>query len=102
MTVRLLLDEHFSDVIAVALRDRGYDVRSVVADPDLRGASDAQVFAAAAAERSRIVTKNVKDFRPLLLAALEAEYPVAPLLLAPSRRFPRARGDRGAEHSTYW
>lgn len=96
MTTRLLLDEHYSEAIAVALRDLGHDVVSVVAHADLRGANDPDVFRHAAEAGRRIVTENIKDFRPLLLQAAASGAPVAPLLLVPPRRFPRGRGDRTA------
>jgi len=91
----LLLDEHFSDVIAERLRQLGHDVLAVVADPSLRVQPDAEVYRWAAAERRRVVTENVKDYRPLLLAAYENREPIAPLLLVASGRFPR-RGRRAA------
>jgi len=94
VTVRLLLDEHYSDVIAVALRERGHNVMSVVADVGLRSASDAELFRWAADAGRRIVTENIKDFRPLLMAAMGSAEPVASLLLVPPRRFPRRSGGR--------
>lgn len=96
MTAGLLLDEHYSEAIAAALRDLGHDVVAVVSDPDLRGASDGEVFRFAAGQGRRIVTENIKDFRPLLLDAAASEAAGAPLLLVPPRRFPRGRGDRTA------
>lgn len=94
MTERLLLDEHYSEDIAVALRRRGHDVVSVVADDSLRAASDPIVFTAAAAQGRRIVTENIRDFRPLLLAALAKEDSHAALLLVSPRRFARGSGAR--------
>lgn len=96
MTAALLLDEHYSDEIAKALRADGFSVLAVVATPELVGASDAQIFGWASAEGRRVVTENTKDFRPLLLAAIAANVPHAPLLLVPPRKFPRGRGDRAA------
>jgi hypothetical protein len=96
MTTRLLLDEHYSEEIAAALRDAGHDVIAAVSDAELRGMSDAGLFQHAAADGRRILTENIKDFRPLLLDAVAAGRPTAPLLLVPPRRFPRGRGDRTA------
>lgn len=95
-TERLLLDEHYGEAIAVALRALGHDVVSVVADDSMRSAPDARVFATAAADGRRIVTENIKDFRPLLMDAMSRGEPFAPLLLVPPRRFPRGSGDRAA------
>ena len=91
MTVRLLLDEHFAETIAKRLRDDGHDVVAVVADPTLRAQPDAEVYRRAAVDSRRVVTENVKDFRPLLLRAYDNNDPVAPLLLVAPGRFPRGR-----------
>ncbi len=97
MTARLLLDEHYSEEIAAALRALGHDVVAVVSEPDLRAASDAAVFRWAAESSRRIVTENIKDFRPLLMRTVAHGDPAAAtLLLVPPRRFPRGRGDRSA------
>ncbi|APZ35240.1 hypothetical protein BOH66_14035 [Microbacterium aurum] len=96
MTERLLLDEHYSGSIADALLERGHDVIAVVADLDLRGASDAEVYRWAAENDRRVVTENVKDFRPLLMQAQASDGPAAALLLVSPRRFPRGRGDRAS------
>lgn len=96
MTVQLLLDEHYAEAIAAALRTTGHDVVSAVSDAELRGTSDPELFRYAAETNRRIVTENIKDFRPLLLQAIAAGSPVAALLLVPPRRFPRGRGDRAA------
>lgn len=96
MTTQLLLDEHYSEGIAEALRGLGHDVVAAVSDPDLRGASDPEIFRWAAETGRRIVTENIKDFRPLLLHGATSGTPTAPLLLVPPRRFPRGRGDRAA------
>ncbi len=93
---RLLLDEHYSDAIAVELRAAGYDVVAVVADADLRAQPDAEVFRRAAEGDRRIVTENIKDFRPLLQRAYAAGDPAARLLLVPPNRFPRGTGRRAA------
>lgn len=96
MTTRLILDEHYSAAIAEALRERGHDVVAAVASDELRGASDPELYRYAAHAGRRIVTENIKDFRPLLLAATAAGTSAAALLLVPPRRFPRGRGDRNA------
>ncbi len=94
MTVRLLLDEHYSDEIAAQLRHDGHDVIAVVADPDLRAQPDAEIFRRASASGRRVVTENIKDFRPLLQQAYASGDPVAALLLVPPGRFPRRAGRR--------
>jgi len=95
VTARLLLDEHFSPKIAVALRVLGHDVVAVWEEPALRGLEDADLFAWAAATGRRIVTENVRDFLPLAAAARASGSPAAPLLLVSSRRFDRGRDGFG-------
>ncbi|MCU0306916.1 MAG: DUF5615 family PIN-like protein [Thermoleophilia bacterium] len=56
--------------IARGLRDRGHDVQAVRERPDLRGASDRQVFGIAQVERRAVVTSNVRDLRPFQHEAL--------------------------------
>jgi hypothetical protein len=96
VSVRLLLDEHYSEEIAAQLRAAGYDVIAVVADPDLRAQPDDEIFRRAAAPRRRVVTENIKDFRPLLLQAYADGEETAGLLLVPPGRFPRGSGKRAA------
>lgn len=96
MTEKLLLDEHYSDAIAARLRAAGHDVLAVVADPELRAQPDSEVFRRAAASGRRIVTENIKDFRPLLQQAYADGDLVARLLLVPPDRFPRGPGRRAS------
>ena len=96
VTDRLLLDEHYGQAIAEAMRERGHDVIAVVADPELRGRSDADIYAWAAARDYRIVTENIKDFRPLLIAATARGGDVAGLLLVHPRRYPRGGAQRAS------
>lgn len=96
MSEKLLLDEHYSDAIAAELRAAGHDVVAVVADPQLRAQPDSEVFRHAVASGRRIVTENIKDFRPLLLEAYASGDQAALLLLVPPNRFPRGAGRRSA------
>lgn len=90
-SVALLLDEMFPSTLAEALRSRGHDVIAVVDHAELRAGGDAAVFGWAAQTGRRILTENVKDYRPLLQRALESRAPRADLLLTSSRTFPRSR-----------
>lgn len=94
MTIRLLLDEHYAPEIADRLRADGHDVVAVVAEVDLQGQPDAELFRRAAGEGRRIVTENIKDFRPLLVQAYTTGEPFAQLLFVSRRRFPRGTGTR--------
>src|SRR5260370_21289454 len=88
---RLLLDEMLSPALAAALRDLGYDVVAVAERPDLRAISDDKVFAAACADGRWLVTENVKDFRPILLRAVQEGTATTGILFTSSRTFARSR-----------
>lgn len=92
---RLALDEMFSPVIAQTLRDLGYDVVAVAERFDLRAMTDAEIFAWSAAQGRWLLTENVKDFRPLLLRAMQADTPTVGILYTSSRSFPRSRKNPG-------
>lgn len=93
--VRLLLDEMFAPAIAAELRALGHDVIAVADRPDLRSKSDEEVFAWASTERRWLLTENVKDFRPIMLRALQAGPPGCGLLFTSNRAFPRSRKNPG-------
>jgi predicted nuclease of predicted toxin-antitoxin system len=93
--VRLLLDEMFSPTVAAELRALGHDVIAVADRSDLRSKSDQEVYAWASAERRWLLTENVKDFRPIMLRALQAGLPGCGLLFTSSRAFPRSRKNPG-------
>jgi predicted NAD/FAD-binding protein len=93
--LRLLLDEMFSPAIAVALRDLGHDVVAVAERGELRAMTDEDVFAWAAAQARWLLTENVKDFRPILLRALQADAAMTGVLYTSSRTFPRSRKNPG-------
>jgi predicted nuclease of predicted toxin-antitoxin system len=93
--VRLLLDEMFSPAVAAELRQFGHDVIAVADLPELRSKSDDEVFAWACAEKRWVLTENVKDFRPILLRALQGGLPTCGLLFTSSRTFYRSRKNPG-------
>jgi predicted nuclease of predicted toxin-antitoxin system len=94
--VRLLLDEMFSPAIAAELRKLGHDVIAVADRPDLRSRSDEEFFAWASAQKRWLLTENVKDFRPIMLRALQAGLPGCGLLFTSGRTFPRSRKNSGS------
>lgn len=93
MTVRLLLDEHFSPEIARQLRGRGRDVVAARARERsvLHGLSDRELLALASRERRAIVTENVADFAELHRQSVLRGDPHAGLIFTSPRRFPRTR-----------
>lgn len=71
--MRLLLDAHLSARrIARPLRNAGHDVLALAEAPELDGLSDPQVLELAADERRVLVTRNGRDFAPLLREWAEA------------------------------
>lgn len=65
--MRLLLDANLSPKrIGDALERRGHDVLSLASDPVLSALADPDVLELAAAQRRILVTRNARDFAPLL------------------------------------
>jgi predicted nuclease of predicted toxin-antitoxin system len=64
MTARLLLDENVQLDLAVALRNRGFDVLHVQ-EVDRKGRSDPEQLLLAVQQERCILTFNIKDFVPL-------------------------------------
>jgi hypothetical protein len=72
--VRLLLDANLSPKrIGTALVKRGHDVLSLAADAALGALDDPQVLELAADQRRILVTRNARDFAPLLREWAEAD-----------------------------
>ena len=92
---RLVLDEMFSPKIAAALRERKHDVVAVAERVDLRSMTDDELFAWTIADNRWLLTENVKDFRPILLRAIQAGGVITGLLFTSSRTFPRSRQNPG-------
>ncbi len=62
--MKLLLDEHFTHLIAEALRKDGHDVQAVN-EIDLTGTSDDRLLVIARDQGRVLVTNNTQDFVPL-------------------------------------
>lgn len=84
--MKALLDEHLAPQIAVLLCDAGYDVQAVAHRPELIGSSDSSILEVATSEGRAVITKNVKDFRPLVAARLAQGGTHGGLILVPSTR----------------
>lgn len=88
--MKLLLDEMYSDVIAVELRARGHDAVSVrEITPALAGAPDEEILRSAAASERTLVTENVRDYLPLETALLAEGGHHQGIMYTTDRRFPR-------------
>ena len=70
----LLLDAHLSPKrIGAPLAKRGHDVLSLASDAGLGALDDPQVLELAAEQARILVTRNARDFAPLLRQWAEAE-----------------------------
>jgi hypothetical protein len=85
----------FSPKIAAALRRREHDVVAVAERVDLRSMTDEELFAWSIADHRWLLTENVKDFRPILLRAMQAGGVAIGLLFTSSRTFPRSPQNPG-------
>ncbi|GEM_PF-818279 len=71
--MRLLLDANLSPKrVGAVLGRRGHDVVSLAADAALGALDDPEVLALAAEQRRILVTRNCRDFAPLLREWAEA------------------------------
>ena len=96
MTESLLLDEHYPPVLAQRLRQEGFDVIAVAEIPTLQGAPDDEVYQIAIDQGRRVITENIRDFRPLLTLALSRGTSFAPLLFTTAKKYSRRASALGA------
>jgi hypothetical protein len=84
----LLLDEMLPPSLAATLNDAGCDTVAVSANPEWRGATDAEVLELAASSGRIVVTGNIRDFVPLsnVWAAQGRAHPG--MLLLSTKTFP--------------
>lgn len=82
--MKLVLDEHLSPTIAERLRAEGHDV--VAAEGvGLRQRPDEEVFEWAVANQRALVTRNLRDFRPIHARYLSSGLEHFGLVLVPGR-----------------
>lgn len=93
--MRLCLDEHYSPLIAFALREVGHDVISIAERFGLPGLPDFELVEMMIAKRRAILTENAADFMPVVARlALEARDHYG-LLLSSHASLPRSRNTVG-------
>ena len=68
--MKLLLDEMLSPDIAELLNGRGYDAQAIAGSANAE-LSDPEVLDLARSEQRAVATNNVRDFRPLHIAAVQ-------------------------------
>jgi predicted nuclease of predicted toxin-antitoxin system len=81
-TIRLFLDEDLWPGLAIALRERGFDVAHAY-EVERGGMSDADQLAYAAEKGRAILTHNAKDFVPLAIECFFEGQPHAGVVLSP-------------------
>jgi hypothetical protein len=93
--VRLLLDEHYSKIIAERLRERGHDVVAAAERSDLAGLQDTELFELMQVERRAIVTENWADFQQQMRYAEEQGVVHHGVVFTSRRRMPRGKNTIG-------
>lgn len=68
--MRLLLDDMLSPDIEEPLRERGHDVQAIAGSANVE-LDDPEVMDLARSQQRVVVTNNVRDFRPLHIAAVQ-------------------------------
>ena len=89
--VRLLLDVHFSLLIAVQLHERGHDARAAADDALVRQLPDEALLEHAVAGARALLTNNARDFLPIVGQWARAGRDHCGLLLTSDRSMPRDR-----------
>lgn len=87
--MKLVLDAHYSPVVAARLREHGYDVIAASESRDLRELSDEDLLRWAQRECRVVLTENVVDFMPLHHAFLLRGERHAGMVFTSPRTFPR-------------
>lgn len=118
LELRFVFDQHMSGPALRQLRSRGIDVVHV-AEVGLSEASDPDIFRWAVAERRIVVTRNYRDFAPLVSIFLERSTPFPGILFCATSirhsdagahvraleawtREARARGENPVQNSFGW
>ncbi len=99
--MRLLLDEHYSQLIAARLREHGHDVVALTERPDLIGLTDTELFGLMPAERRAIVTENWGDFQRELSNASATGMTHYGVLFTSRKQLPRGRDTIGLYVRTF-
>lgn len=94
--MRLVLDEHLDNAIAVELRRRGHDVVAVTEDPHLHGIGDRELLAWAAEVGRVIVTYDARGFGPLVEERQVLGEPLTGVIFLSSKRYPQGQRSYGA------
>lgn len=88
--MKLVLDEHYADDIAVQLRVAGHDAVTV-SQRGLKGTDDESLLALAASEDRALLTNNARDFIPLIARWAASGDEHCGLLLTSDSSMPRGK-----------
>ena len=88
--MKLLLDEHYANDIAAALRAAGHDAVTV-SERGLKGLDDEPLLALAASEDRALLTNNARDFLPLIRRWAESGEDHCGLVLTSDSSMPRGK-----------
>jgi hypothetical protein len=88
--VKLLLDEHYANAIALQLRTADLDVVTVL-DLDCNGIDDDQLLRIAASQDRALLTNNARDFIPLVTRWSASGEEHCGVLLTADSSMPRGR-----------
>ena len=92
--MKLLLDEMLSPDIAEQLRVRGHDVQAIAASEHAE-LDDPEAVELARSQPRAVVTNNVRDFRPLHIAAVQPGGAGHHGMVCMSGNFRRTKADIG-------
>lgn len=94
--MKLLVDEMYDPEIAEMLRDLGHDAVHVSERADLKSAGDETIFGVAQDEHRVIFTNNVRDFMPIVSAALHGGAVFHGIVFSNDKSLPRTKSNTGA------
>lgn len=92
--MKLLLDEHYANEIAVQLRASGYEAFTV-SERRLNGTDDETLLALASSENSALLTNNARDFLPMVARWATSGQDHCGLLLTSDISMPRSKDNIG-------
>lgn len=92
--MKLLLDEHYANEIAIQLRAAGYEAVTV-SERRLNGTDDEPLLALASSENRALLTNNARDFLPIASRWGTSGQDHCGLLLTSDSSMPRGRDNIG-------
>jgi len=97
--VKLLLDEHYANEIAVELRSAGHDAVTV-SELGIQGIADEPLLALATSEDRALLSNNARDFLPIVARWGVSGREHCGVLLTSDASMPRHKGSVGLHAAT--